>query len=93
LKKLFAGNEELLKDFFERKIEPTNLSAFEIVEDFRGLPLSEPYWFNNLKTMSELSLVRQTSNILINMLNFIKNNGLYLSLIIFVLLAYSISNY
>ena len=54
LKQIFSGNEKLLKEILERKIKPTNLSIFEIVEDFKGLSHSLPYWFNNLKTFSDL---------------------------------------
>jgi len=54
LEEFFEGNEKLLKEYFERKIEPINLSVFELVEDFRGLPHSKPKWFKNLKTISDL---------------------------------------
>jgi len=54
LKELFKGNEKLLIEYLERKIEPINLSIFEHVEDFRGLPYSEPNLFNNLETILDL---------------------------------------
>lgn len=41
-------------DCIKGKIEPTNLSILELVEDFRGLPHSKPNWFNNLKNIPEL---------------------------------------
>jgi len=52
LKDLFEGNEKLLRKFLEKKIESTNLSVFEIIEDFRGLPYSQPNWFNNIDSLN-----------------------------------------
>jgi len=50
LKKLFEGNEKLLKEYLDRKINP----VFELFEDFRGHFRSKKNWFNNLKTFSDL---------------------------------------
>jgi len=55
LEELFEENEkQLLKKLFERKIDPTNLSVFELVDYYQGLPHFQTKWFNNLKTLSDL---------------------------------------
>ena len=54
LEKLFEGSEKDLKKFLERKIKPTYFSALAYVEDFKGLIYSIPYWFDNLKSFSDL---------------------------------------
>ncbi|CAG9811976.1 unnamed protein product [Chironomus riparius] len=54
LQNLFKGNERMLKEFLGRKIEPTRLSVFELVEDYRGLSNLRPEYFINLKIISDL---------------------------------------
>jgi len=54
LQKLFKGKENLLKEFLKREIKSTNLSVFEFIDVFRGLPHSQPKWFNNIATFTEL---------------------------------------
>ena len=54
LEKLFIGNENLLLEFLDRKVNPTNLDIFEFIEDYKELEDSKSKWFINLKNLYNL---------------------------------------
>jgi len=56
LEDLFLGSEKLLKEFLERKINPTNLTIIELIEEFRGIPYVKERCFDNLRIFSILCL-------------------------------------
>lgn len=53
LQNLFKENKLQLKEFLNRKIEPTDLSLFEFVEDFKELPIRQTS-FKNIHVFSDL---------------------------------------
>ncbi|CAG9797634.1 unnamed protein product [Chironomus riparius] len=56
LQNLFVGNENALKEFLNRKVYPTDLSIYEFIEVFRGLPHSQAKWFDNLAAFDNINI-------------------------------------
>jgi len=54
LKDLFNENPKALKTFFKRKIKPTNLTIFTLIESFKDLAGSETRWNKNLNILKKL---------------------------------------
>ncbi|KAL7014918.1 hypothetical protein ACKWTF_016194 [Chironomus riparius] len=54
LKKLFKGSDNLLLEFLDKKVQPTNLTIFEFIDDYKELVGSKSKWYGNLEILYNL---------------------------------------
>ncbi|XP_070494580.1 uncharacterized protein [Chironomus tepperi] len=56
LQNMFLGSESSLREFLKKEIENTDLTIFEFIETFRGLPHSKPKWFENVAIFNRINV-------------------------------------